>query len=480
MKIVVFDLDDTLVELNTTFDFIKFYLWRTSKTRYLEFILLEEVSFLFDYRKLAISFLNGADKKRLYKIAEDFFAYSEPRLNRELLLRLESLKNDGYKTFLISGTIDCTAYAFAHNLGFDEYYSSKLKFSDGKCLGYLEDDIVGRKEEILRSNLKYDINFEGSYCFSDNRDDADFLAIFGNPCAIVRRGSLYRSNVAFWESKHIQNIILNQGDDYPAVLAVIPFSYALYTNTIRKPYLKNIFIANYFVLQLINLLFFGINFSVTNLFLFLLAFLAFYSVYEIGYAVNDVRAFREESPNIKIKRSFKDKLAEFILLKLLLFIILSTILIYLNINVTIFVLLAFATAIIFMVHNFVGERSIIKLFTNPILKISKIVVPFSIFNNHVLWVALPYVIFASIYDASLYFNDKIKKQPSDKVVYWRKFAPARTLIFLILLLLYILSRSTLLGYLLLGGAYFIVLDISYLFKNIKMILPRTSMRNSYL
>jgi hypothetical protein len=98
----------------------------------------------------------------------------------------------------------------------------------------------------------------------------------------------------------------------------------------------------------------------------------------------------------------------------------------------------------------------------------------------VLWVALPYVIFASIYDASLYFNDKIKKQPSDKVVYWRKFAPARTLIFLILLLLYILSRSTLLGYLLLGGAYFIVLDISYLFKNIKMILPRTSMRNSYL
>ena len=126
-KLAIFDLDDTVIEINTTFQFIKFCLWRVNKLKYFLFILMEQTIIFFS-RARAIAFLKGIPKNVILNLSDVFLDKIDKYLNKDILTKIQTFKNNGYKLVLISASLDFLVEGIAKKLNFNDCYGSEFIF----------------------------------------------------------------------------------------------------------------------------------------------------------------------------------------------------------------------------------------------------------------------------------------------------------------------------------------------------------------
>lgn len=180
MKVCVFDIDGTLYNANSTFDFLEYIfsenkmyqlysslyhslIWRAANR-----ILRRSVGIDLT-RRLALNFLKGLTKTELTSKANDYYKYRLSSMRIEELERLLSqyVADNGCRVIILSATLDFLAEIIANNLGIKEFYSSSLLFKDDVCQGEISNDLLGDKLPILKSIGLNEIDFFATDDFTD-------------------------------------------------------------------------------------------------------------------------------------------------------------------------------------------------------------------------------------------------------------------------------------------------------------------------
>jgi len=461
-KVAIFDFDNTIIEINSTFDFIGHFLWLHSKLKFIIFLFLREFNFLLDFRSYAVSLLKGFKKETISEASKYFFEHSKKYLNKEALEQIQYFKSNGYEIILISATLDFLLKPFADFIKCDSWFASELEFNEEeKCTGHFKKDLLGRKEFLVKTKKEFEnINFKKSYCFSDNKEDIEFLKLFGESRAVIYNNWGGKFLKEWWFKNGIKTITFNTYKKFNEKLYFIPFSYSVYSK--RFPSLRSFIIQLYLIPQIINFYFLNIPLSFLNIILFFIGLLGFYSIYEIGYAQNDCQAFFEKkgNPIFRCTREFCQKIKVFVFYKISFFVIILVLIYLLDKNLLLFVSLCILTLFLFLLHNFVGGNSKVKIFTFPSLRIMKIITPFSLLSEKFFLASLFYICYILIEQLILYIYNKdifSINFSEQKIKYFKLYY--KIIILTISLVIFLLFSSRVAWYLFLFGFYFIIYDI---------------------
>jgi HAD superfamily phosphoserine phosphatase-like hydrolase len=203
MKIAVFDVCDTLYNVNTTFSFLDNYFAKNKKYlffRKISKLFVVKVANYFIYKTFKIDLIRlyGTRflKNKTYQEIEEFshiFVYSilKPKIKKQILKMLKKFKNDGYTIVLMSGSYNFIVKEVAKYVEADRYFASKLKESNGYCLGKYEKDILLDKYDVLVENFQ---NIEDLVVVSDNRSDLTLMKMANKAYAICNK----EKDCIFW------------------------------------------------------------------------------------------------------------------------------------------------------------------------------------------------------------------------------------------------------------------------------------------
>jgi phosphoserine phosphatase len=324
--IAVFDVCGTITKTNNTFHFISFVLRRDRTLRYGLLILIRILCPLVRLPGLRavvredllrdgqIALLRGYSRDRLRKMAalyvEDLFARG--LLNRPVLEAIQQEKSRGRTVLLVSSAIDPPIGEIARRLDIGGYFSSELELHAGRCTGRLKTDLLARKPSIL-PRIPAPVDWQGSSIYTDNREDADFMARFGQRTVVLnapadrqawnggaRHDDRQRSGVPGIATKGLRFLVnyeqesadkdVDSVNERTAQWVYVPLLYYVISRFHRAG-VVSLLVREVVPVTLAAYLF--LNVGVFSFLLVPLSFLVFYSVYEIGGLVNDLAARRE-------------------------------------------------------------------------------------------------------------------------------------------------------------------------------------------
>jgi len=398
-KIAIFDLDRTFINSNSTYEFIKFFLKKSPiyykrKIFVFVFSFLENIGIplhlLIKKRSWFVSLLKDTNEEELKKTAQDFVKKRLARvINKEVFMQFKRLKQEGYYCVICSTSLDVVVEAFANSFDFDDdWFASTLAFdNDGKCLGYLNVDLTGKKEKSLLDLEKKigAIDFKNSFFFSDNKEDINLMQKIGNSFAIVSN-PLRRK---FWREKNIHVLSITPALKIDPRIFLIPVSYYSYF----RSNIKN-FLYYHFGFLVFCLFLFKVNFSIADLLYLLGALLGYIAIHEIGYLTNDCLGTKKEvNPSLRAGPEICNRMKYFILSRITFFaiilLLLSTgVVVKLLINYFIGVVLIL---IIFLIHNSIKQN--LRMGTYCILVLSHFLIPLLIFEVKLMYPVLAVILF---------------------------------------------------------------------------------------
>jgi|GEM_PF-1657117 len=394
-KVAVFDLDGTLINQNSTFDFVRFFLLRKNSTLrliyFFTFWILEKLylpkSIKRRKRMFILSLLKGRDRKDIEKCSKDYVNYVLPKvINREVFQFFLDLKNRGYYCILASASIDCVVKNFAEKFSFNRYISSSLAYDENNvCLGYLSHDILGKKlTELIRIRIYKDkgrreIDYKNSFCFTDSADDNDLLNKFGRSYIVTPSldpDYLNNLRMGIGKSSNIKALLYHPALQINSNLFVIPGVYYFYSRISLKG-----FVVYHCGFLLLSLLLLRVPLSLINLFLLFLAWLGYISLYETGYLINDcISTRREKYPVLRVDKKVCGRINIFILTRLVTFFTVIFLLVRIGIPYKLLILYLLSNItilVVFLIHDLVPRTR--RIFTYPVLKDSHLIVPLLIF-----------------------------------------------------------------------------------------------------
>ncbi len=183
-ELVLFDLDGTLFNGNSTYDFIK-YVNRDNK-EYLKFIqqykymrFYNKICFtLFGYdwyKKKSVRFLKNYTKEEIEDLADHFYLEVLSKNRIEYMIDLmEYHRQKGYKIAIITATLDVIASKVSKILKVDYIYSTPIIFdSQNIATGCYGKDLLHGKSDIFHTKIKN--SFDKILFFSDNKQDIQLL-----------------------------------------------------------------------------------------------------------------------------------------------------------------------------------------------------------------------------------------------------------------------------------------------------------------
>ncbi len=206
-KLIVCDVCDTLYRSNTTFDFIRFVVEKEKWVqRSLLLLVVSRKSPLFYFlviagklfhqdliRKVALRFLKGKSKIDLDLLAQQFYSdFLESRANMKVFEKI--LTNGVTTTLLLSSSIDPVIATIAHSNKL-RFYSSELKWKQGKATGTLRKDMTGKKHEVVNKILSEE-HFNRLQVITDNRSDWELVKLADERFIVIKN----ESEKIFWKS----------------------------------------------------------------------------------------------------------------------------------------------------------------------------------------------------------------------------------------------------------------------------------------
>jgi phosphoserine phosphatase len=211
MRLIIFDICDTLFRENTTFGFLAFYFKKRPFKNIIFLLLSSKYSPLFYVlifsskllqkdvvRILSIYLLKGEGVELLRSEVNVYADYLiENRANLQVMSILKEKYNQNEEVILISSSIDLVVEAIASKLGGLPFFSTKLRYFNGRSCGIIEYDLTGKKQEVVPWG-----EYSYTEVISDNKSDAPLMQRADKSLAIVYN----LKQQCFWDKLSIDTL----------------------------------------------------------------------------------------------------------------------------------------------------------------------------------------------------------------------------------------------------------------------------------
>ncbi len=175
MKLVVFDMDSTLIQTEVIVELAKLAGEEDKVNMITESAMRGEMDFKESFRK-RVALLKGIRHDQLEKICANL------PLTEGVSLVTRTLKRLGYKLGILSGGFTFVGNYLKERLGFDYVYANELDIKDGKVTGRVVGDIVdGEKKAFLLRQIasRENIAMEQTIAVGDGANDLPMISIAG-------------------------------------------------------------------------------------------------------------------------------------------------------------------------------------------------------------------------------------------------------------------------------------------------------------
>ncbi len=188
MKLVVFDMDSTLIQTEVIDELAKLANAEEQVKKITESAMRGEIDFKESFRK-RVALLKGIKEEHLGQIAKNIpLTYGADLVSK-------TLKGLGYKLGILSGGFTFMGEYLKERLEFDYMYANELDIKDGLVTGEVKNEIVdGEQKAILLRQLaqKENIVLEQTIAVGDGANDLPMITIAGlgvafNAKPIVKR-----------------------------------------------------------------------------------------------------------------------------------------------------------------------------------------------------------------------------------------------------------------------------------------------------
>ena len=191
--IAVFDFDGTLIKSDSMVLFFRrYYKYCWNNTGILIMLAWETIKFFMkinSQKQFKEKFLNivirSLKNTGLEEITPDFSKFLLKKISKDALIEINRLKEKNYEIILLSASCDFYLREIKEALGFSKLICTQTCLKDDKII-IAGENCYGRNK-ILRLMEQYPkdyIDWQNSYCFTDNLSDWRLLSLFGNPFAV--------------------------------------------------------------------------------------------------------------------------------------------------------------------------------------------------------------------------------------------------------------------------------------------------------
>lgn len=185
MNTALIDIDGTLFNSNSTFDFLdtlphgRWYKYYKKISFSILGRIINKLSIITLHkdvvRIIGISCLKGYSRKQLIDLGEKFYEdFLESRKNDEVFDILESTKGNGTRIVLASATLDFLSEIICRRVGASAAIATELYYEDDLCLGTIAKDRLGHKKTAL---IESGVSFPVDLIITDNVTDAALLPL---------------------------------------------------------------------------------------------------------------------------------------------------------------------------------------------------------------------------------------------------------------------------------------------------------------
>lgn len=191
--IAVFDFDGTLIkEDSMVLFFRRYYKFSLGNIGTSLRIVWETVKFFMkintqkQFKEKFINLMIRSSKNSdLEEIVTDFSGFLLRKILKDALLEINRLKEKGYETVLLSASLDFYLSQIKEALGFSTLICTQTSLRDSKVT-ITGDNCYGKNKiaKLIAQYPKDTIDWQNSYCFTDNPSDSALLSHFGNAFAV--------------------------------------------------------------------------------------------------------------------------------------------------------------------------------------------------------------------------------------------------------------------------------------------------------
>ena len=197
-KIVIYDVDYTIISINSLSSFI-FYFFKIKpvKILYLPYLLITLILWIFriistkKVKSLWLMPFKGMDVKQLELISKDFVYKSIiPKLKKDAVENIKNYKKNGYLILFASASFEIYIKYIAEYLNADYYYGTKILTNNNRIVPEINGINCWGKEKInriLKTISKDNILKKESCAYSDSHSDLYFLDLVDKFYLIARK-----------------------------------------------------------------------------------------------------------------------------------------------------------------------------------------------------------------------------------------------------------------------------------------------------
>ncbi len=175
MKLVVFDMDSTLIQAEVIVELAKLAGVGDQVQQITESAMRGEIDFKESFQR-RVALLKGLKEEQLLQVTREL------PLTEGAALVSKTLKSLGYKLGILSGGFRFVGEYLQDQLGFDYLYANELDIENGVVTGNVVGDIVdGEKKALLLRELakKENIALEQTIAVGDGANDLPMISIAG-------------------------------------------------------------------------------------------------------------------------------------------------------------------------------------------------------------------------------------------------------------------------------------------------------------
>lgn len=216
-SIIIFDLDGTLIDSNSTFDFLYFFMGNKFKYKIFNCFfakILNRISvklFRLDFkRNLNLLLLKGFSRTQLEVMAQDFYDkfISSNRIKSNIVELLNTFISEGREVYIATATLDFLGEVIMKQLcpkiSRNSIFTTEMNYNADVCTGTLRIDLLNRKKQELE---KHGIYGEYLAVVSDDIYDAKLMENSENNFVVITKKNRLRWK-NYLENNQLKNIKL--------------------------------------------------------------------------------------------------------------------------------------------------------------------------------------------------------------------------------------------------------------------------------
>jgi HAD superfamily hydrolase (TIGR01490 family) len=198
MQLAFFDLDGTLVSSNVVTQYAYYARNLPSRARvawkYGKLLLSIPILIGLDlysrrlFNEVFYREYRGMERDWLCELAEGLFEkVIRPAIYPGAQALVAGDREAGFRTVLVTGSLDFALSPVVRHFGFDELISNSLVFQNGVATGALARPIIAEREKVeamVRLSRRYNVETANSKAYSDSISDLPMLEAVGLPSAV--------------------------------------------------------------------------------------------------------------------------------------------------------------------------------------------------------------------------------------------------------------------------------------------------------